>query len=77
LENKNFYKEIDKKILKVFNKNKIDILNNKNDFWNIISVYNLEKKINSEELILEYLKKVKKWLINYDANLIKNVYLID
>ena len=77
MENKNFYKEIDKKILKVFNKNKIDILNNKNDFWNIISVYNLEKKINSEELILEYLKKVKKWLINYDANLIKNVYLID
>jgi len=24
---------------------------------------------------LEYLKKVQEWLINYDSNLIKNIYL--
>jgi len=72
---KKFYGEIDNKILEIFPKNKIEILNNKDDEWNIISVYNLENKINSEELVLEYLQKVQNLEINYDSNLIKNIYL--
>jgi len=74
-ENKSFYEEIQEKILEIFPKNKIEILNDKNDNWNIIWVYNLEKKLNSESLILEYLQKVQDWKINYDSNLIKNIFL--
>ncbi len=74
-ENKKFYKQIDEKIIKIFSKNKIEILNNKNDNGNIISVYNLEKKLNSKNIILEYLDKIKQWKINYDNNLIKNIFL--
>jgi len=73
--NKNYYSEIHNKLIEIFWDNFIKILNNKEDGWNIIWVYNLTKKYNSEELILEYLQKVQTWLINYDSNLIKNIYL--
>ena len=75
IDNKNYYKEIHNKIINIFWKNYIEILNNKDDTWNIVWVYNLEKNINSEELILEYLSKVQNWLMNYDSNIISNIFL--
>jgi len=75
-ENNDFYKEIeDKFVSSLKNKDKIKILNWKNDLWNIVWVYNLEKKYNSEELILEYLQKVQNWEINYDSNLVSKIFL--
>jgi hypothetical protein len=76
LENENFYKKIDKLLVdNLKNKEKIEILNWKNDFWNVIGIYNLKNKINSEDLILEYLSKVQEWIINYDSNIISNIFL--
>ena len=75
LENRQYYNEINKKFSCIFWENFIEILNNKDDPWNIVSVYNLDKNYSSEELILEYLQKVQAWTINYDSNLIKNIYL--
>ncbi len=74
-ENIQFYQNIERKILQVFSSKNIKILNNKNDYSNIIWVYNLKKKINSQDLILNYLQKVKSGLINYDSNLIKKVFI--
>jgi len=74
--NEKFYLNIENIFLKnLGNKEKIEILNWENDFWNIVTVYNLKEKITSENLILEYLQKVQVWDINYDSNLITNVFL--
>ena len=70
-----FYKQIHSKLLDIFWHNYIKILNSKTDTWNIIWVYNLDKKYNSEELILEYLTKVQNLEINYDSNIISNIFL--
>ncbi len=70
-----YYHNIDKKLLNIFWKNKVELLNWINDDWNIIWVYNLKKEYSSEEIIIKYLEKVQKWEINYDFNLIKNIYL--
>jgi len=74
-ENSKYYNEIDNKIKNIFKKKYIKILNNKNDDWNIIWVYNLNKNLNSQDLILEYLNKVQNWEINYDSNIISNIFL--
>jgi len=68
------YLELEKSFLEILeNKKNFKILNNKNDYGNVIWVYNLWKDYNSQEIILEYLQKVQSWLINYDSNLIKFV----
>ena len=75
-ENKNFYEKIDKLFLEnLKNKEKIHILNWKDDYWNLIAVYNLKEKFDSEKIILEYLQKVQAWDINYDSNLISKIHL--
>ncbi len=75
IDNEKYYEEIHNNIINIFPNNHIKILNNKDDNWNIIWVYNLKKKLNSEELVLEYLSKVQNWEINYDSNIISNIYL--
>ncbi len=75
-ENKNFYKQIEEKILdNLKNKQKIEFLNWKDDFWNVVWIYNLSKSLNSQEVLLNYLEKVQAWLINYDSNLITKIFL--
>ena len=72
LENLDYYKKIEQKIISVFWENFIKIKSEENIVW----VFWLEKILNSEELILKYLEKIKKNNINYDSNLIKNIILV-
>ena len=56
-------------------KNNIFIKCEKNNNWNTIWIYNLDKKYTSEEINLKYLEQVKKWKVIYDSNIIKNTYI--
>jgi len=75
-ENKDFYLDLEKNILKALkNKEKIYLLAWKDDYSNVVWVYNLKEKINWENLILDYLTNVQNWLINYDWNLISKIFV--
>lgn len=47
----------------------------KNDRWNVIWIYNLDKKYSWDDFDSNYLDKVKKWEIIYDPKIIKNTIL--
>jgi len=75
-ENKDFYLDLEKNILKALkNKEKIYLLAWKDDYSNVVWVYNLKERINWEKLILDYLSNVQNWLINYDWNLISKIFV--
>ena len=73
--NKEKYDNIHEILKKTFWKNFIHLLSWKTDKWNIVWIYNLDKKYNSEEITLRYLGKVKNWKILYDPNMIKNIII--
>jgi spermidine synthase len=69
------YNKINHFLLKLFNQNNLLITSWENNNWNVIWIYNLDKKYETEEIIKVYLKKVKEWLILYDSNIIKNIFI--
>lgn len=69
------YNKIDFYLKKIFWKNSILLKCEKNNNWNIVWIYNLNKKYSSEEINLKYLENVKKWNIIYDSNIIKNTFI--
>jgi len=69
------YNKIHHFLKTIFWENYIHINWEKNNKWNIIWIYNLDKKYLSEEVNMNYLKLVKEGKILYDSNIIKNTYI--
>lgn len=69
------YKKIHNNLINGFWKYYSHILSWKNDRWNVMWIYNIDKNYTSEDYNLNYLELVQKWLINYDENIIKDTIL--
>jgi spermidine synthase len=73
--NQEKYDNIHENLTKIFWKNYIHLVPWKTDRWNVVWIYNLDKKYSSEEINLRYLEKVKNEEILYDPNMIKNIII--
>lgn len=71
LEN-NKYKKIHSNFLDVFSKYYSHILSWKNDKWNVMWIYNLNKFYSAKDYDNNYLKQVKNWKILFDEKIINN-----
>jgi spermidine synthase len=75
IEKSNRYKKIHENLIQQFWEFYSHILLWKNDRWNVMWIYNLDKFYEAYEYEKNYLDKVKTWEIMYDENIIKNTIL--
>ncbi len=57
-------------LVNIFGKNFSQFLAWINDRWNVIWIYNLDKKYSSDDYINKYTEHVQKWRISFDENII-------
>ncbi len=69
------YEKIHSNFISVFWKYYSHFLSGKNDRWNIVWVYNLDKNYNVNDYNFNYLEKVQNSEILYDWNIIKDTFL--
>jgi spermidine synthase len=69
------YNKIHKNIINTFWKYYSHLLSWKNDYSNVVWIYNLNKFYTAKEYNDNYLNLVKKWELNYDKNLIKDTII--
>lgn len=71
-KNFNKYEKIHSTLINVFWKNYNHLFNWKNDRWNVVWIYNLDKFYKSQDFFENYMEKVSIWEIIYDEKLISN-----
>jgi len=70
------YKKMHKNIISQLNNKQYSVLlANKDDYSNIVWIYNLTKKHSSKDFYRKYIKEVKKWNIKNNFKILENIFL--
>jgi len=70
------YKKMHKNIIsQLKNKYYSLLLANKNDYSNVVWIYNLKQKYSSKDFYRNYIKEVKKWNIENNFKILENIFL--
>jgi len=70
------YKKMHKNIVSQLNNKQYSLLlANKNDYSNVVWIYNLNKKYTSRDFYRNYIKEVNKWNIKNNFKILENIFL--
>ena len=70
------YKKMHKNVISQLNKKEFNILiNNKNDYWNIVWIYNLDKKYTAKNYYQNFIQEVNKKNIKNNFKIQENIFL--
>ena len=70
------YKKMHKNIISQLNNNQYSVLlANKDDYSNIVGIYNLKQKYSAKDYYRNYIKEVKKWNIKNNFKILENIFL--
>ena len=75
LENIDKYKLLENNLTKIFTKNYDLLLSWKNDFWNVVWIFNLDKNYKAQDYTKNYQKNVLEWNILENTEILKNTYV--
>lgn len=69
------YNLIHNNVLEVIWNEYVHLLSWEDDRWNVMWIYNLDKKYTSEDFNLKYLELVENWELRFDSNIIKDTVI--
>ena len=74
-QEESLYKKMHKNIISQLNKKDYSVLlANKNDYSNIVWIYNLDKKYSSKNFTQNFIKQVNRWNIKNNFKILENVF---
>ncbi len=75
LENREKYNILENNLKQIFTPNHDLLLSWKNDFWNVVWIFNLDKNYKAQDYTKSYQKNVELWNILENTEIINNTYV--